>query len=707
MKRALTIGSLLFMLLIGNYAFAQVPEEDTQTVIEDAVTGTEVDEDTDWTIVTDFLEDLRRKPLNLNTASRDELSMIPGFNETLITNLQEHIRRFGKLTSIYELQAIEGMNKEAFEAIKTYTTVKELKAKDINPDELHPAGPALSEILSGLNGEVMVRWVRILEEQKGYTPPDTNSDGSLTSRYQGSPDRIYTRFRMRYGQNVSIALLGEKDSGEQFTWDPDNQFYGFDYLNGHFFLKNFGKLKRLVVGDYNIQVGQGMLLSSGLGFGKGGETINAVKRPNLGIRPYASVNENQFLRGAAATYAIKHFYFTGFGSRIGRDANITATDTLTDQVELVSSFQTSGLHRTLNELEDKDAITETLVGGRVEYRSKRLTIGTTNFYQQLDGQLAQGAKDYQFYNFSGNQNYLNGIDFDWTYRNFNFFGEAGRSKSGGTGVLAGFMTALAPNFEVATVFRNLETDFHSSRGYIFAERPTALQNERGLYMGIKYKPFKKWTLSAYMDQFVFPWHRFNVSFPSKGYEYMAQLEYKPKRSTLMYVRFRSDHKEQNASSLPEGQQLEMLIPSRKINLRGHFMHKIDRKIRVQTRLEHSWYERQNEEKHTGLLLYQDLIWQIHQKVKVTGRYAIFDVPDYDSRIYAYENDVLGFFSIPAYSGKGSRYYFILNYKAVKGLEFWLRYAQTQLRETNTIGSGLSEIQGNTQTEVKFQVRYKW
>ena len=53
-----------------------------------------------------------------------------------------------------------------------------------------------------------------------------------------------------------------------------------------------------------MQFGQGLSLSRGLGFGKGADAVRTVKQPGIGIRPYASVNENQFQRGAAATYAI-------------------------------------------------------------------------------------------------------------------------------------------------------------------------------------------------------------------------------------------------------------------------------------------------------------------------------------------------------------------------------------------------------------------
>jgi hypothetical protein len=104
------------------------------------------------------------------------------------------------------------------------------------------------------------------------------------------------------------------------------------------------------------------------------------------------------------------------------------------------------------------------------------------------------------------------------------------------------------------------------------------------------------------------------------------------------------------------------------------------------------------------MMYQDLTWKLGWKWDLTARYAVFDAPSYNARIYAYENDVLGFFNIPAYAGVGSRYYLMLNYKPSKRLEFWARYAISKFQWDETLGSGLSEIQGDHRSEIKFQMK---
>ena len=207
------------------------------------------------------------------------------------------------------------------------------------------------------------------------------------------------------------------------------------------------------------------------------------------------------------------------------------------------------------------------------------------------------------------------------------------------------------------------------------------------------------------DQFFFPWHRFQVAYPSRGHEYLVQTEYKPHRGTSLYFRFRSDHKERNAAELPEGQQLDFIVPTRRDNYRLNFDHKLSQNLRIKSRLEYAWLKQGDEPSTQGIMAYQDLIWKMNYKLKFTGRYAIFDIEDSNARIFAYENDILGFFSIPGYNGTASRYYAMFTFRPVTGLDFWARFAQTHFHKVNTVGSGLEEIQGNVRSELKLQMRW--
>jgi len=109
----------------------------------------------------------------------------------------------------------------------------------------------------------------------------------------------------------------------------------------------------------------------------------------------------------------------------------------------------------------------------------------------------------------------------------------------------------------------------------------------------------------------------------------------------------------------------------------------------------------------GYMMYQDVIWRPRTQWAFSARYALFDTDTFDERIYAYENDVLYAFSVPAYYYRGSRAYLLIRYQASRKLDFWFRLSQTFFASESTLGSGLDEIDGNARTELKAQVRYKF
>ena len=87
------------------------------------------------------------------------------------------------------------------------------------------------------------------------------------------------------------------------------------------------------------------------------------------------------------------------------------------------------------------------------------------------------------------------------------------------------------------------------------------------------------------------------------------------------------------------------------------------------------------------------------------RLQYFETDSYNSRIYAYENDVLYSYAIPAFSDKGMRFYATFNYDATKNLSIWLRWASTIYTNKNIIGTGLDQINSSRKQELKIQVRF--
>ncbi len=668
------------------------------------------DEELDLVTLFDELFYYYEHPLNLNTASREDLESLNLLTDYQIAQLLEHREKFGNFISIYELQAVPGFDLETIYSILPFVRVT---------DRFESPHVSFNELLKNGKNELFIRWSRVLEQAEGYKPIDDSLlAANPNKRYLGSPDKLYTRYRFKFGTNLSLGFTGEKDAGEEFF--KGSQPYGFDFYSGHFFLKKTGLFKRLAIGDYQVQLGQGLTWWSGRAFRKSA-AVMSVKRNALILKPYTSVNENNFMRGAAASLPVlKKFEITGFVSRKGIDANINTTDTLDDE-QTVTSFQNSGLHRTPNELQDRKAVKENIFGSHFAYLGRRLQIGATAIKTIYSHELNKNVKTYNQFDFQGKENFNGGIDYNWLYRNFNFFGEFAVSQNGGWATVHGVIATLSPTLTYSLIYRNYQPDYHPTYSAAIGEL-SKNANEKGLYMALEGKLSKEWSFSAYFDQFQFPWLRSNITSPSEGFEYLTQLTYKPSKKLEIYARFREEKKQQNGkyqiveTNFEETVQqitqdyvgIDEVVWRDRENLRLNATYKLTDALRMRSRIEFSWYKSGNEPREKGVLAYQDVMYKpLGKPYSFSMRYALFDTDSYNTRIYAYENDVLYYFSVPAYYYRGSKFYINLRYRVVKGFDVWLRFAQTYYSNRNEISSGLNKIDGNTKTEVRAQVRFSF
>jgi hypothetical protein len=112
-------------------------------------------------------------------------------------------------------------------------------------------------------------------------------------------------------------------------------------------------------------------------------------------------------------------------------------------------------------------------------------------------------------------------------------------------------------------------------------------------------------------------------------------------------------------------------------------------------------------KDPGWLIFQDIEFSPSRiDAKIWLRVCFFDVPGYESRIYAYENDVLYDFTSFMHYGKGIRGIVLFRWSPVIWLDLWLRLSTVYYTDRH-IGSGWDEINGNRQNEIEIQARIKF
>lgn len=683
-KRGLTIVFLWSCAVSSVFA-----QQDHDAMIENIMEtiAANQSEDFDFSELIDRLNNYHKNKINLNKTSREQLQELYFLNPLQINALLDHIAVNGKLINTLELQSIDGFDLETIQRLLYFA--------DINI----PTGFenfSFKSLLKDGRNDLLMRYNRYLETPFSYSIPDSSSK----SHYLGTPERLYARYRFTFSNNIQFSFNMEKDPGEQI-WNHNLGHSGPDFVSSSLFIKDLNRFKKIVIGDYSLQFGQGLTLWSGLSFGKGADIFTVVKQ-DLGLKPYTSVNEFSYFRGIATQINFGSFDFTPFISSIRLDAG-TSLNPLTN-AEDISALQQTGLHRTANELKNKGRIAQTVFGGNLQFNIGKLSLGLTAYHSQYSENFAEGKALYNQFDFSGNQLTNVGFNYSFTYRNTYFFGEIGHSLNSGLAYINGLISSLSPTVSLVLFYRNYQKNYYSFYNQGIGEGSTAV-NEKGFYSGLQIKPNTKVEIDFYADLFKFPWLKFGVDAPSNGYDIFSQLNYLPNKTTRFTFRYQFQNKQQNNVN---NTATNVLAFVKKSNYRAEMAYQISKAVSLRNRIEMVQYHEESLKIKYGFLAFQDLNYQpLNSRLSGNMRCAIFQTDDFDTRIYTYESDVLYGFSIPAFQNKGVRYYLNARYNLKKGVDFWLKFSLTQYQNQNTVGSGLDLIQGNHRSELKAQVRFQF
>ena len=189
--RLLKLKHIIFIVLLLFYCttlFAQEATSSKQTLedlIEDLASS--LDENIDYTSLYDDLNFYLNEPLNLNTATIEDLEKLQILNDFQIKSLLDYIHKSGKMLSIYELQLVYGFSEPDITNILPFITVK-----DISSNETFK----LKYALKYGNNQIFLRSQKVLDEQFGYS---SISDSALlakpNSRYLGNSYKIYAKYK--------------------------------------------------------------------------------------------------------------------------------------------------------------------------------------------------------------------------------------------------------------------------------------------------------------------------------------------------------------------------------------------------------------------------------------------------------------------------------------------------------------------------------
>ncbi len=685
---------IFFVYLLSGFIGLNSQTTCFQMTVEDVVeelvaAGTEFDHSRIYDDLTYFTDN----PLNLNTATRDQLHRLYILNDIQITNLLDYIGEYGKMASVHELGYVDGFTGDIILKILPFVTTEEAQPYLLLPER---------ESLRYGRHQIFLRAQGILQQQKGYRSIcDSVLAQNPNSRYLGGPLKLYTRYQYNLSNRIYWGFVAEKDSGEEMFTGSNP--YGMDYHSFHFQINDAGRLRTLALGDYRMQFGQGLVLWSGFSFGKSAASMNIAKNPR-GIQKYSSTDENMFMRGVGATYGVTaNTDLSLFFSRKKIDARVSAADTTGNILE-VSSLPNTGLHATPSQVENKNVLGETIFGGDITYNHKNFKVGVTALHYFYSAPFNRPLRQYNQFVFRGRENINIGFNYRFNYYDISFFGEI---AAGGRGMamLTGVLWDLSPGLNVAVLYRDYDRDYHAWYGSAFSES-TSPVNEKGIYLGAEVYLPQGIKVSAYYDNYSFPWLRYGAYAPSAGTDFLVQADYTLSRNVQMYARLR--HRSKPVNSPVGYNNVRYLMENDNTRIRYHIAYNISPSVEFRNRIEFARYKTEQNASEKGFLIYHDIIYNPSAgPLSFAFRYGLFDTDSYNARIYAYENDVLYGFSFPAYFDSGYRTYITARYGVSGSVDLWLRYATTLLPGRTTMGSGLDEIDGNRRSQAKAQIRIRF
>lgn len=681
------LSGVIFVLLSSVPAIAQEKTEEkeksTREVSEEIesrleeMTANNEDEVTEDESYLQDLDFYSRHPLNLNTVDRETLEGLNILSPAQIDHFFTYRNLLGRLVSIYEVQAIPGWDVATIRKLLPFITVS-----------TSVSVASFTDRFRGGESMLLARYTRVLEKSEGFLRD--GSDGR--SHYPGNPDKYLLRYKYRFKNTLQYGLTAEKDAGEQFF--KGHQKYGFDFYSAHFYARDLGIVKAVTLGDFAVNFGQGLIQWQSLSFAGPGEAL-FIKKQGDKLRPYVSAGEVEFNRGIGFTLAKNNWEGTAFVSFRNMDATLDK-----DTMDFATSIRLSGLHRTESEINGANLLNQLSYGGNLQYAGRNFRIGFNTVQYQFAKSVQKDNELYKKFISPGKYAANYSIDYSYTHKNLHFFGETASDANGDLAFVNGLAVSANRYLDVGMLHRNISYKYLALYGDAFTQSSSPV-NENGFYTGINIRPNDVIRIDAYADIFKFPWLRYRVDAPSVGAEYMLQFYYRPVRGADLYVKYRSTNKAINTTE--DAHATSVVENKTRQNLRMQMSMKVSADFTFRARTESVWYDQK-----AGFMIYSDVLYKPMMK-RFSGniRLQYFETDDYDTRLYAFESDVLYSYSIPMVYGKGFRYYLNLRYNLFPGVSLWTRLAQTRYADRDVIGSGLDKIEGNTKTELKAELVWRF
>lgn len=616
----------------------------------------------------DYLYQLEEQPLNINTATREELEQLPFLTTRQTADIQEYIYRHGAIKTMGELSFITSLDYNQKYLLSVFTYPGEVKKARF---------PKLRDIARYGRHSILATGKIPFYTRKG----DENG-------YEGYQYKHSIKYDFTYGDYVRLGILGSQDAGEPFF--AGKNATGYDFYSFYLVLKKAGRLKTLALGRYRLKFGMGLVLNNNNSYGKQ-SALTTLQSTGSNIRAHASRTDANYMQGAAATLSVaKGLDISLFASRRKFDATLNDDGT-------IATILSSGYHRTKTELSKKNNATNTTAGGNVSFRKNGFHIGATAVYTALDRELSPDTKAVYRQHYASGKTFLNAsVDYGYTGHLLTFSGETATGSCKDIATIN--MLTLNPGSRLSMTIlqRYYAYGYYSLMSQSFSEGGM-VQNESGACLGISWRPAQSLSITAYTDYAYFAWPKYQASAASHAFDNMLQATW-TRGDWSLSARYRLKLREKDNSD------------------KTALTYRTEQRARLSATYSGAqWQSRTQADfsscayngSSTGWMLTQNVSCTAVEKLRLNASIAYFDTDDYNSRVYSYERGLLQTFSVPSYYGNGIRYTLLVSTELIKNLLLTAKIGTVNYFDRSSIGSGYQLISRSSATDLEMQARWKF
>ncbi len=679
---------ILFNVLFGALKGVNIKAQ-TNTITWDEFVQQLIDDDESETqgveTLVEQLYEIYNNKIDINKATQNDLRQLPFIDEKDIENILQYVYVYGPVKSLSELQLVNKLDYKKRTFLELFLTASNNTTTEVTY-------PSLRQILKYGRSELVARTdIPLGYKKAGYK----HYSDSILKKY---PNRKYNgnalyhsiRYNFHYKDNLYLGFTAEKDAGEPFFKGSNKTF---DFYSFYLMLQNIGIVKRAIVGRYKLSFGQGLVLNSGFQYGKS-SALRSLNN-NGGIKKHSSTSEYGFFTGAAVTINNKHYEQTVYYSYQPMDATLTNDS-------LISTIKDDGLHRTKSEIDKKHNIYNTLAGSNITFTFNNFKVGATFVYNHFNTAFKEPTLYYKEFDPVGSTFYNGSVNIEYVNRFVNYSAEIATSNSGGIAAINYINISPVLGWNIVCIPRFYSYRYNAIYSNSFSAGSKA-KNERGLYLGTTFDINRYLKQELYGDWYYFPKPKYLVTASSHGTDVYSLTTWEPTRSFSLSARYRGK-RSQKDYKIDKNEKVLATYWLHTARLQGTLNVS---QFKFKTTGSYSLY-RSKYTSSRGFLVQQSVNYATkNNKFRTNLDVTWFNTDDYDSRIYAYEHNLLYTFSYPSFYSHGMRYALTSKYIPHKNISILLKAGMTRYTNKDKIGSSQEEIDSNHKQDLQVQVMYKF